>query len=111
MLDEARRLLEAADMEADPVRKLAALEEALDLLDEVQDTRRAANLRRSYTRRLITQLFVLKKADIVTWFDYARFLLLRLEPDVAAVLKDDPDLKASYDEFLALWRVDARKLL
>jgi len=114
MLDEARRLLEAADKEADPARKLAALEEALDLLDEIGEGPQrslAANLRRSYTRRLITQLLALKKADILTWFDYVRFFLLRLSTDVEAVLKDNPELKAPYEEFLALWRVDTGKLL
>ncbi|MGQ0654294.1 MAG: hypothetical protein ACT4P4_18855 [Betaproteobacteria bacterium] len=90
---EARGLLEAADKEPDPERKLSALEEALDLLEEVSDRAVAANLRRSYTRRLIRQLFMLKKADVLTWFDYARVLLLRLEPEVQAALQADPDLK------------------
>jgi hypothetical protein len=114
VIDEAKQLLQAAEAEADPQRKLAALEEALDLLDEAQDGRAkvlAGNLRRSYTRRLITQLFALKKADVLTWFDYVRFLLLRLQPEVEAVLKENPELQAPYQEFLALWAIDAVQAL
>ena len=109
MLEEARELLEAAEVESDPERKLAALEEALDLLDEAEDPVLAANLKRSYTRRLITQLFVLKKADVLTWFDYARFLASRLRPEVEALLREQPDLKVAYDEFLSLWNIDAER--
>lgn len=111
MLDEARRLLQAAEAEADPERKLAALEEALDLLEEVENTTLAGNLRRSYTRRLIVQLVQLRKVDVLTWFDYARVLLVRLQPEVASALQEDPELKRRHEEFLALWPVDAARAL
>ena len=118
-VEEARSLLAHADAERDPVRKLAALEEALDLLDVVeedsaegsQEKTLARNLRRSYTRRLLTQLVQLKSVDLLTWFDYAQFLLLRLQKDVESLLLDDPGLKASYDQFLALWPVDVLDVL
>jgi hypothetical protein len=110
-IEEARSLLDLAEKERDPERKLAALEEAVDLLDEGGDPRIASNLRRSYTRRLIGQLFMLKKADVLTWFDYARFLLLRMQPEVAEVLKLHPDLERQYEDFLALWPVDAAAAL
>ena len=110
-IEEARALLDAAEKERDPERKLAALEEALDLLDEAGEAKIASNLRRSYTRRLIGQLFMLKRADVLTWFDYARLLLLRMEPEVAEVLQSHPDLKRQYDDFLALWPVDAAAAL
>ena len=118
-LEEARSLLAQADAERDPVRKLAALEEALDLLEVVdedspegaKEKTLARNLRRSYTRRLLTQLVQLKSVDLLTWFDYAQFLLIRLRKDVDAVLADDPALKVSYDQFLALWPVDVVDVL
>lgn len=114
MLEEARELLQAAEAETDPAQKLASLEEALDLLDDVEDAKDraiAGNLRRSYTRRLISQLFALRKADILTWFDYVRVLVFRLEAEVAEALEESPDLKARYDEFLGLWAVDAVEAL
>jgi hypothetical protein len=118
-LEEARSLLAQADNERDPVRKLAALEEALDLLELVEEDSPegakektlARNLRRSYTRRLLTQLVQLRSVDLLTWFDYAQFLLVRLRKDVDAILLDDPGLKASYDQFLALWPVDVLDVL
>jgi hypothetical protein len=114
MLEEARELLQEAETEPDPERKLAALEEALDLLDEIEDPKEkavAGNLKRSYARRLLAQLVSLNKANITTWFDYVRFVGLRLEPEVAAVLQENPELRQPYDEFLAQWRLDPRKLL
>jgi hypothetical protein len=111
MLEEARELLQAAEKESDPERKLAALEEALDLLEETPDSAVAANLKRSYARRLVTQLFGLKKTDVTTWFDYVRFMALRLEPELEVVLKENPELRQPYEEFLALWRVDALRIL
>jgi hypothetical protein len=118
-VEEAKSLLAHADAERDPVRKLAALEEALDLLEVVEEDAPegakektlARNLRRSYTRRLLTQLVQLKSVDLLTWFDYAQFLLVRLRKDVESLLLEDPALKASYDQFLALWPVDVADVL
>jgi hypothetical protein len=118
-LEEARSLLAQADAERDPVRKLAALEEALDLLEVVEEDSPesskektlARNLRRSYTRRLLTQLVQLKSVDLLTWFNYAQFLLIWLRKDVDVILADDPALKVSYDQFLALWPVDVVDVL
>jgi len=110
VLDEARSLLAQAEAERDPARKLAHLEEAVDLLDEVQSTL-SRNLRRSYTRRLLSQLVQFRSADVVTWFDYAQFLLQRLGSDVEALLVEDAALKAAYDDFMALWPVDVQQVL
>jgi hypothetical protein len=110
VLDEARSLLAKAEGERDPARKLAYLEEAIDLLDDIESTL-ARNLRRSYTRRLLSQLVQFRSADVVTWFDYAQLLLVRLESDVKALLVEDPALKSAYDEFMALWPVDVQQVL
>ena len=111
VLDEARSLLARAEGERDPARKLAYLEEAIDLLDDMEESTVARNLRRSYTRRLLSQLVQLRSADVVTWFDYAQFLLQRLRSDVEALLAEDAALKAAYDEFMALWPVDVQQVL
>ena len=101
----------AQEAERDPARKLAYLEEAIDLLDDMEESTVARNLRRSYTRRLLSQLVQLRSADVVTWFDYAQFLLQRLRSDVEALLAEDAALKAAYDEFMALWPVDVQQVL
>jgi len=111
MIDEARSLLARAEGERDPARKLAYLEEAIDLLDEIEESTLARNLRRSYTRRLLSQLVQFRSADVVTWFDYAQLLLVRLESDVKALLAEDPALKSAYDDFMALWPVDVQQVL
>ena len=110
LVQEARSLLERAEGERDPERKLAYLEEAVDLLDDMEDAR-ARNLRRAYTRRLLGQLVRLRGTDVFTWFDYAQLLLLRLGSDVQAILAEDAALKGAYDEFMALWPVDVQQVL
>jgi hypothetical protein len=118
-IDEARNLLAQADIERDPEKKLATLEEALDLLElaleEAAEGSRertlALNLRRSYARRLLTQLVALRTADLLMWFGYAQFLLQRLEDDVVALLAEQPELRDAYEAFFALWPVDVRAML
>lgn len=118
-LDNARSLLAQAETERDPVRKLAALEEALDFLEAADQETEAgsrakvlvANLRRSYMRRLVTQLLDLKGSDLPTWFAYAQFLLVRLRSDVRAVLAENPELERRYEEFIQLWDADLRRVL
>lgn len=118
-LGDTRRLLEQAECETDPVRKFAALEEALDFLDDyiadlaTSDLERtyANNLRRSNVRRLLKQLVEMRGIQFDVWFSYIRLLLLRLEPEVKAILEEDPSLKSDYSEFVALWKDELLDLL
>ena len=111
-LIEAQRLLERADRETDPARKLAAVEEGIDFLEVfVADPdasnlgrTRAANLRRTNIRRLLTQSIEMRSIEFHVWIDYIKLLLLRLEPDVKAILADDPSLNDRYNQFVALWK-------
>jgi hypothetical protein len=118
-VDEARSLLAQADAERDPEKKLGTLEEAIDLLDLVaeeapegsREKTLAANLRRSYARRLLAQLVELRSADLLMWFGYAQFLLERLGDEVEALLEEEPGMRTAYETFFALWPVDVRALL
>src|SRR6266446_4142616 len=111
-LGEARRLLEQAERETNPARKFAALEEGIDLLEtyaaesEVPDLERSrsSNLRHSHIRRLLKQLIELRGIQFDVWFDYIKLLLLRLEPDVKAILEEDASLKDGYSKFTSLWK-------
>lgn len=118
-LDEARRLLEQAEHEADPERKFAALEQGIDLLDayasdpSVSDQQQnyALNFRRSNVRRLLNQLVHMRNIQFGAWLNYIKLLLLRLEADVQAVLEEDTSLKDKYGEFVSLWEDELMDLL
>jgi hypothetical protein len=110
-LDEIRRLFESAETESDPERKFSCLEEALDLSDDfiadnpgAPDLTVVSNVRHSHLRRLVAQLAGMRNIDIAVWFNYIRLFLLRVEPEVDAVLAKDPELASLYRSFMDLWR-------
>jgi len=119
-IQEIRELFDRAEREADPRRKCAALEEALDLLDpssedggELSSSEQSLvrNLRRSNTRRLLSQLVAVRDVHFDVWFSYLSLLFFRLGPEVEAVLKDDENVRAAYDAFVGLWGPKAAKAL
>ena len=78
-IQEIRELFDRVEREADPRRKCAALEEALDLLDaapedggELSSSEQSLvrNLRRSNTRRLLSQLVGVRDVHFDVWFSY-----------------------------------------
>ncbi len=83
-LQEARTLLEKAELESDPLKKAKAMHEAIALLDSYRERHESlpdnekhviANLRRSYTRRLLSQLHTLMNIRMEKWFEYIRLFV------------------------------------
>jgi hypothetical protein len=109
-LEEIRSLFERAETESDPERKFSLLEEALDLTDDLSappdsaEQTIASNLRRSNLHRLLAQLTSMRNLEAKAWFNYIRLFLLRLEPEVQAILSSDPSLRESHRKFVDLWR-------
>ena len=110
-LEEIRKLFESAESEPDPERKLACLEEALDLSDDfltddpsTSHARIIRNVRQSHLRRLIVQLADMRNIDIAIWFNYLKLFIFRVKPEVQAILDSDDSLASSYRSFWALWR-------
>ena len=119
-IQEIRELFDRAEREPDPRRKCAALEEALDLLDaaledgsELSPSEQSLvrNLRRSNTRRLLSQLVAVRDVQFDVWFGYLSLLFFRLGAEVDAILKEDETLRAGYDAFIGLWGPEAAKAL
>jgi len=119
-IQEIRELFDRAEREPDPRRKCAALEEALDLLDaasedgsELSPSEQSLvrNLRRSNTRRLLSQLVAVRDVQFDVWFGYLSLLFFRLGAEVDAILKEDETLRAAYDAFVGLWGPEAAKAL
>ncbi|MGH8234016.1 MAG: hypothetical protein ACREPU_07455 [Rhodanobacteraceae bacterium] len=110
-LHEARRLFERAEQDSDPEDKFVALEEALDITDDFMaehdtsgsEVAYATNLRHSYLRRLVGQLDELHKIEIVVWFNYIKLLLVRVGPEIEEIIKDNPVLRESHEQFLKVW--------
>jgi hypothetical protein len=111
-IQEIRELFDRAERESDPRRKHAALEEALDLLDALSedgselsqtDQSLVRNLRRSNTRRLLSQLVATRNVHFDVWFSYLSLLFFRLGPDVDALLKEDEAVRTAYHVFIGLW--------
>jgi len=119
-IKEARELLEKAERTSDPMKKARALEEAIELFelyDEDNPSMNAmereliTNLRRSHTRRLLTQLMGLKNIEIDIWFEYIKLLMLKLKPEVDYVVQGSPELRSEYDKFVDIWRKEMLEAL
>ena len=100
-----------AEVEKDPARKHAALDEALGLVevyveDETlassREVAKARNLRRSHTRRLLAQLVEMKGVQINLWYKYMMLFLGPLKTEVDAVVAQDASLNAQLLAFLKL---------
>ena len=104
---EARVLLERAERESDPEQETRHIEEALLLLETADDptpeeARLIANLRMSYTRRLLTKVPKLKSVSFDVWLLYFN-VLVTLASEVEALTTADPELAANRQEFVAMW--------
>jgi len=117
---QIRELFDRAERESDPRRKVAELEDALDLLDasvedgsepSPSDQSLVRNLRRSNTRRLLSQLVAMRDVQFDVWFSYLSLLLFRLGSEVDALLKEDENLRAAYHSFVGLWGPEAAEAL
>ena len=121
ILKEVRDLFDRAEKESDPQRKIAQLEDALDLLLEASseegtqlspsDQSLVKNLRRSNTRRLLSQLVAMRNAQFDVWFGYLSLLIFRLGPEMDALLKEDENLRNAYLAFVRLWGPEAIDVL
>jgi hypothetical protein len=116
-LDRAQTLFELAEVEKDPARKHAALDEALGLVEVyVEDealassgeVAKARNLKRSHTRRLLAQLVEMKGVQINLWYKYMMLFLGPLKTEVDAIVAQDSSLNAQLLAFLKL-HLDAFK--
>jgi hypothetical protein len=116
-ISQIRALFDRAEGESDPRRKVAELEEALDLMDESwedlppSDQTLMRNLRRSNTRRLLSQLVAMRDVQFDVWFGYLSLLLFRLGPEMDALLKEDDNLRAAYHAFVGRWGPEAAEAL
>ena len=114
-IQEIRDLFDRAERESDPRRKYAALEEALDLLDASElsqsDRSLVRNLRRSNTRRLLSQLVATGDVHFDVWFSYLSLLFFRLGPEVDALLKEDETVRVAYYAFIGLGGSEAVEAL
>jgi hypothetical protein len=120
ILKEIRDLFDRAERESDPQRKVADLEDALDLLETSSDEGSqlgpsdqtlVRNLRRSNTRRLLSQLVGMRNVQFDVWFGYLSLLIFRLGPEMDALLKEEEDLRSAYLAFVNLWGPEAVDVL
>jgi hypothetical protein len=105
---EARALLDRAERESDPEQRTNHIEEALLLLETVDDPSPAqaqliANLRTSCARRLLTLLPALKTANFEVWLFYFN-VLENLADEVEALVTGDPTLAENHRQFATMWK-------
>ena len=117
---EARSLLAQAENETNPKRKVEELKEGIDLLDLYVEENtdipeaiktRITNIRRSHTRRLLSQLLSTKIIEIEVWLEYVLLLMTKLKTEMEFATENDPELKKNYDEFWNLYSEDLKKVL
>lgn len=109
---EARALFERAERESDPEQETRHIEEALLLLETVDDptpleTGLISNLRTSYARRLLARVPNLRSAPFEVWLLYFN-LLVALASEVEALAAAHPDLAANRQEFVGMWGPEVR---
>jgi len=107
---EARSLLEKAERESDPEQETHHIEEALGLLETVDDATPAqkqliSNLRTSYARRLLTRLPRLESVPFDVWLFYYG-VMVRLAREIEALISADPALEDRRKQFLSAWGPD-----
>jgi hypothetical protein len=107
---EARALLDRAERESDPEQKTDHIEEALLLMETVEDPSPAqaqliANLRTSCARRLLAQLPSLKTSNSEVWLYYFN-VLDSLAAEVESLAAGDPALAENHRQFAAMWRAE-----
>ena len=112
---EARSLLERAEQESDPEQECEHIEEALVLLETVEDptpqeVELIANLRLSYARRFLNRVQRLKKSTFEVW-SYYLSILENLGPEVDALALEDPQLADYKREFVAMWGPEVQAAL
>jgi hypothetical protein len=110
-ISAARLLLERAERESDPEQETHHIEEALLLLETVEEptpeeARLIANLRISHARRLLIKAPKLKSASFEVWLFYFN-VLVALTIEVEALIAADPQLAAHRKEFMEMWGPDA----
>ena len=114
-ITEARALLEQAERETDPEQECERIEEALVLLETVEDptpqqVELIANLRLSYARRFLNRVQRLKKSTFEVW-SYYLSILENLGPEVDALALEDPQLADYKREFIAMWGPEVQAAL
>lgn len=112
-LSHIRQLLRQAEVESDPARKFAILEDAIDVCDDYcginstaspEELEELTNVRRSNIRSLIKHLAVMHGISFDLWIGYIWLLKLHVRDDVKAVLVEDPSLQVILDDFISLHR-------
>ena len=109
---EARALLERAERESDPEQETRHIEEALLLLEDVdnpdpEEVTLIANLRMSYARRLLTRMPKLKSASFEVWLFYFN-VMSTLKSEVDTLTAADTVLAANRQEFVGMWGTEVR---
>jgi hypothetical protein len=116
-ISEARDLLRKFERTKDHSERVRHFEDALDLLDSYQaeqdnsQVHLAANLRRTYTRKLLEELPTLNSLDIDDWFSYSVLLLTKLNKEADAICAEYKPLGIAFDAFIKIWANEAVALL
>lgn len=96
-LSEAIRFLEEFESTSDSERRIRKFEAGMNLLngyvqnnpDLDEDTQqRIRDVRASYTRKLLISLSDVRGGSIEPWLEYARVLVLKMKPELDALLED-----------------------
>jgi len=116
-ITEARDLLREFERIENHSVRTRKFEDALEILDaylpedNAQAGRIAANLRRTYTRKLLEQLPSLHSLDIDDWFSYSVLLLTKLKNEVNAICSEDKISEKVFDAFIKIWADEAIALI
>lgn len=104
---EARALLEKAERESDPEQESRHIEEALAILETVDNPTPGektliSNLRTSYARRLLTRLPRLESVSFDVWLFYYG-VMEQLSSEIQSLTEEDPGLEEKRNQFLSVW--------
>lgn len=66
-------------------------------------TKYIVNMKRSHTRRLLSQLLSLTNVEIDVWLKYVGLLITELKDEMTFAIQSDHTLKDNYDKFFAVY--------
>lgn len=117
-VEGARRLLEESITSNVHKEKTRLFEDGIDILEEYlaeepNSTHKnlAANVKMTYTRKLLEQLSDIVNVDISEWFDYYKILVLKVKNEVNQNIQANLILKDNYEGFISIWKDKVREII
>lgn len=116
-LMEAENLLRQFERSITHEKRTRNFDYAINLLNDYVEENPSSsklkyieNIKTSYTRILLEQLYEIKQIEIDDWFNYF-ISCLKVKSEVTKILSENPILKEGYEKFTSIWKEEVLEYL